>query len=138
MLKGFKKQTDVKLKNLKRYPGLKMTSPVVPDSRPAFRGQVSLEFTFCMIIVLIMIYGVMRVFQWTGRDLAERRIAHERILTDSSSQGDCKPGWVDDPSGGPPTWDPCATTVSLREVALNQVDPYFYAPVTMNAVWNGT
>lgn len=69
-------------------------------------GQVILEFTFCMIVVLIMIFGVTKVFHWTGRDLVERRMAHDSLLT----------------SGGSPD---------------QQIDPFFYSPVKMNAIWDG-
>jgi len=40
-----------------------------------------LEFTFCMIVLLLMMYGMMMVFRWVGLDLAERRQSHERVLT---------------------------------------------------------
>ncbi len=45
------------------------------------KAQTTIEFTFCMIIIFLMIYGMMKVFQWSGVDLAERRIAHETVLT---------------------------------------------------------
>ena len=48
-------------------------------------GQVVIEFTFCLIIVLLMIYGVTKVFIWAGRDLVERRKAHDEILTSDVS-----------------------------------------------------
>lgn len=70
-------------------------------------AQVILEFTFCMIVILIMIYGVVKVFFWTGRDLAERRISHDEVLTSESLN------------------------------SLEQIDPYFYTPISMNAVWDG-
>ena len=43
-------------------------------------GQVILEFTFCFIIVLLMIYGVAKVFFWTGKDLSSRQRAHDSVL----------------------------------------------------------
>ena len=49
-------------------------------------GQVILEFTFCMIIVFLMIYGVTKVFFWTGRDLAARREAHDAVLIGGGDQ----------------------------------------------------
>ena len=70
------------------------------------KGQVILEFTFCMIVVLLMIFGVMKVFHWAGKDIVERRIAHDDLLF---------------------------SEVSPRD----QIDPYFYAPVKMNAIWEG-
>jgi len=51
-------------------------------------GQVILEFTFCMVIVMLMIYGVAKVFFWTGRDLAERRQAHDAVLTGGGTPRD--------------------------------------------------
>ncbi len=43
-------------------------------------GQVIIEFTFCMIIILLMIYGVAQIFIWSGRDLAERNQTHTYYL----------------------------------------------------------
>lgn len=70
------------------------------------RGQVILEFTFCMIVILIMFYGVIKVFHWSGSDLVERQRAHTDALLED---------------------------VTPRE----QIDPYFYAPIKMNAIWDG-
>ena len=44
------------------------------------RAQSTIEFTFAMVIVLILTYGLVRVFRWTALDLADRRIAHETVL----------------------------------------------------------
>ena len=71
------------------------------------KAQVILEFTFCMIIILLMIYGVVKVFQWAGRDVAERQIAHENSLIRN----------VSDPR--------------------DQIGPVFYMPRRMNAIWDG-
>ena len=71
------------------------------------KGQVILEFTFCMIVILIMIFGIIKVFHWTGSDLVERQRAHTTVLLDSG--------------------------LTPRE----QIDPFFYAPVKMNAIWDG-
>ena len=79
-------------------------------------GQVVLEFTFAMIIVMLMIYGAMKVFQWTGEDLARRRIAHDERLTNTQIIRD-----YDDFPDGP---------------AAN-IDPYFYDPAGFNAIWKG-
>jgi len=70
------------------------------------KGQVILEFTFCMIVILIMIYGVIKVFHWTGIDIVERQRAHETILLEDVSSRD-------------------------------QITPFFYAPVRLNAIWDG-
>jgi len=70
------------------------------------KGQVILEFTFCMIVILIMIFGVIKVFHWTGSDLVERQRAHKTVLLED---------------------------VTPRE----QLDPFFYQPAKMNAIWDG-
>lgn len=44
-------------------------------------GQTMIEFSFCMIIVVVLLLGMIKVFVWSGKDLVERRRAHERILT---------------------------------------------------------
>lgn len=44
-------------------------------------GQATLEFTFAVMLTLIMTLALFMVFRWVGLDLAERRHAHERILT---------------------------------------------------------
>ena len=44
-------------------------------------GQATIEFTFAMIITLILVYAMFMVFRWAGLDLAERRVAHEELLT---------------------------------------------------------
>ncbi len=67
-------------------------------------GQVILEFTFCMIIILLMIFGATKVFHWTGRDLVERQRAHDEVLRE---------------------------TVPPRQ----QIDPYFYTPTKINAIY---
>ena len=79
-------------------------------------GQTMLEFTFSLVVVLLMIYGLVKVFEWTGKDLVGRRMAE-----DASLMGPVKRIY-DDPAEGP----------------LNQVYPYFYTPTKMNAIWNGT
>ena len=83
-------------------------APLTINHKPFTRkGQVILEFTFCMIVILIMIYGVIKVFHWAGKDVVERQRAHDAVLLDSD--------------------------LSPRE----QIDPRFYAPVKMNAIWDG-
>ena len=82
------------------------------------RAQVILEFTFCIIVVMLMLYGLIMVFRWTGVDSAERRLAHDRRLTSE----DINPDYPQDNPGEGPLW---------------QIDPYFYKPIGMNAIWNG-
>ena len=79
-------------------------------------GQVILEFTFCMIIILLMIYGLTKVAFWTGKDFAARSISHDNVLTTR----------ILEDYGGSPGDGP-----------LRQIDPYFYTPIGMNAIWEG-
>ena len=71
------------------------------------KGQAILEFTFAMIILMLLIYGLIMVFRWVGLDLAERRIQHEMVLTDNSLS------------------------------PQDQVNPDFYRPIKMRTVYRG-
>lgn len=44
------------------------------------KGQTSIEFAFAMIVTLLMAYALVRLLNWSGRDLAERRILEEQTL----------------------------------------------------------
>ena len=79
------------------------------------KGQVMVEFTFCMIILFLMMYGLVMVFRWAGLDLSQREAAHEALLAGPISEDYVAP------SMGP----------------LRQIDPYFYQPAKMNGVWAG-
>ena len=81
-------------------------------NRPA---QTTIEFTFCMIIVLLLLYGTIRAFMWVGVDLAERRMAHDSTLTVPIDEH-----WTSDADG-----------------PLKQLTPDFYATQGMNLVFNG-
>jgi len=93
-------------------------------------GQVMLEFIFSMIIILLMIFGTMMVFRWTGLDLAERRIAHDSLLTSPTigSYGDCIVFDTVFPF-------PCIQWSTAADGPLKQIDPFFYRPIKMNAVF---
>ena len=41
------------------------------------KAQVFIEFTFCMIIIFLIIYGLTQILIWTGVDIAERRRANK-------------------------------------------------------------
>ncbi len=73
-------------------------------------GQAVLEFTFSMVILVLLIMGLIKVFLWTGIDLAERRKAHERVLTQTL------PG-----------------TEAVYE--LRQIRPTFFFSAPVNAAW---
>ena len=89
------------IKNKKNAP------PPINYSPLTQKAQVILEFTFCMIVILIMLYGIIKVFHWSGSDIVERQRAHTDVLLDQSS------------------------------TPKEQIDPNFYAPVKMNAIWDG-
>lgn len=47
-----------------------------------FKGQATLEFTFAMVGAVLLLLGLIRVFEWAGLDVIHRRRAHEAILYD--------------------------------------------------------
>ena len=80
-------------------------------------AQVTLEFTFSMILVLLLMYGVIRVMGWVALTLAERRVAHENSLTKQTSVESWK-NIYKDPS------------------PLLQLEPEFYTTNKMKLVFN--
>ena len=68
-----------------------------------------------MIILFLMMYGAIMVFRWVGLDLGQRQQAHEAVLTAPVDSGYSR----------------------VTEGPLKQIDPYFYTPAKMNAVWEG-
>lgn len=36
------------------------------------KGQATIEFTFAMVIVALLIYGLISIFRWVGMDYAQR------------------------------------------------------------------
>jgi hypothetical protein len=52
---------------------------IQPSAR--LRAQSTVEFTFGIIIFGLMVFGLVQSFRWVMLDLAERRVDHERILT---------------------------------------------------------
>ena len=36
------------------------------------KGQSTIEFTFAMVAVALLIYGVIKVFQWVGMEYAQK------------------------------------------------------------------
>lgn len=97
------------------------------------KAQVMLEFVFCMIILFLMMYGIVMVFRWVGLDLGQRQRAHDAQLVSEidPNYGQCVGGGF---IGG--LFVPCIG-VSETRGPLNQIDPYFYSPTPMNAVWAG-
>lgn len=96
------------------------------------KAQVMLEFTFCMIILFLMMYGIIMVFRWTGVDLAQRQQTHDAVLTTAIDPlyGQCAGGMMFGIC-------PPENVVAVERGPLTQIDPYFYQPSPMNAVWTG-
>ena len=78
------------------------------------QGQVILEFTFCFVILMLLIYGCIMAFRWAGLSLVERRIAHDETIT-----GDVNKKWD-----------------FYSESPANQVNPSFFKGTKMNLVFN--
>ena len=94
------------------------------------KGQVMLEFVFCMIILFLMMYAIIMIFRWVGVDLGQRQQTHEAVLQ----------GPIDENYGQCVLEDMFGNCLDYRNVArgpLTQIDPFFYTPSAMNAVWSG-
>lgn len=74
-------------------------------------GQSFLEFSFAIIMVVLLMVGMVKVFLWTGSDLVNRRQAHEDILTNIEG---CSLENIKE-CGGP-------------SMGLRQLRPVFYIP----------
>ena len=86
------------------------------------KGQASIEFAFAMIVALLMAYAIIRLFDWSGRDLIERRQGHEQTLfqTDRSQRAyNIIPGEPVDSS------------------QLRQINPVLTPPTRFDGVWDG-
>lgn len=44
-------------------------------------GQATIEFTFAMVIIALLIYGLLRIFQWSGMDYAEISYSADQFQT---------------------------------------------------------
>ncbi|HBG60749.1 MAG: hypothetical protein A2306_00565 [Omnitrophica WOR_2 bacterium RIFOXYB2_FULL_38_16] len=51
------------------------------------KGQVLIEFTFCMIIILLMLWSMVQIMGWVSRDPVARRQAHYDTLRSNGSIG---------------------------------------------------
>ncbi|MCA9401292.1 MAG: hypothetical protein KC713_06670, partial [Candidatus Omnitrophica bacterium] len=106
------------------------------QNRSFYKGQAIIEFTFSMVIVFLMIYGVMKVFQWTGLDLANRRIAHESLLVGDVLQdySACQGYQSVVNSVTNEIYQECVDFNRGEEAAgpLKQIDSFFHMPTSMN------
>jgi len=46
-----------------------------------FKAQSTIEFTFAMVVVMFLVYGMVQVFRWAGMDLAQRRYFQDSSIT---------------------------------------------------------
>ncbi len=49
--------------------------------RENIKAQSTIEFTFGVIVVMFLIYGMVQVFRWAGMDLAQRRWVQDSSIT---------------------------------------------------------
>lgn len=129
-------------------------------------GQAILEFTFSIIVILIMAWSTIAIFKWTGADLVGRRQSHDLLLrtgideawsnatcrmidvckgaTNSGHcigsgtpfQCTCQPGPACLPACTEAKEEKCQYFTDYTDGPLKQVDPYFYRPIGLNAVWD--
>ena len=52
------------------------------------KAQSTLEFTFAMIAIMFLIYGMVQIFRWAGMDLAQRRYMQDNSLVDMKGGAD--------------------------------------------------
>lgn len=45
------------------------------------KGQSTIEFTFAVMVILLIAYGLIMVFRWVGLSYAERRYKQEHSMT---------------------------------------------------------
>jgi len=103
-------------------------------NRNIHKGQIIMEFIFSMMVLLLMIYGTMMVFRWTGVDLGNRRVAHDTILLRNINEDysvTCDPNGL--------VFGICTTFwEQATEGPIEQIDPYFHRVSRMNAIWDGS
>ena len=51
------------------------------------KAQSTIEFTFAMIAIVFLIYGMVMVFRWAGMDLANRRFSQDSSITTTNLVG---------------------------------------------------
>lgn len=115
----------LRLKKKKRWPYVSVMT----------QGQIIMEFVFSMMVLLIMLYGTMMVFRWTGIDLGFRRLSHDQMLNkpvNDSYNAPC------DRTFGIPPFEICLDWGQATEGPIEQIDPYFYKVTPMNAIWDGS
>jgi hypothetical protein len=84
-------------------------------------GQVTVEFSFTMVIAFLMLYAMIKIFDWSARDLIDRQRAHESLL----SSNEASTGTHND------------YTSMDDSHQLIQISPYFFGSRDMNAIYKG-
>jgi hypothetical protein len=84
--------------------------------RKNIKAQSTVEFTFAMVAMMFLIYGMVMVFRWAGMDLAQRRYHQDTSVTSPIVKD------VNNPTG-----DPASQLNSDGDVAL-----------PMSAVYHGS
>ena len=85
------------------------------------KAQASIEFSFAMIVALLMTYTIIQLFNWSGRDLIEQKKVHEDTLI---QQGGSRDYVI---AGGVP--------VNSRQ--LEQINPVMTTTTRFNGIWDG-
>lgn len=49
--------------------------------RENIKAQSTIEFTFAVVAIMFLIYGMVIIFRWAGMDLAQRRYLQDTSLT---------------------------------------------------------
>ena len=100
-------------------------------SKKSKQGQVTIEFMFSMIVVLLMIYALVMIFRWGGIDLIGRRQSHESKLLVQINEhyGACR-------QFNMVTYT-CDEWFDIHSGPMQQLDPNFCRVVPMNAIWTG-
>ena len=55
--------------------------------RENIKAQSTIEFTFVVIVIMFLIYGMVQVFRWAGMDLANRRYLQDNSMTTANLVG---------------------------------------------------
>ena len=94
-------------------------------------AQIMIEFSFSMIVALVMLFSVMMIFRWSGFDFGWRRVDHDiklmNVVTEDFQVGGCLMLSASSPSG-------CAR-YQFIDGPIEQIDPYFHKPLRMDAAW---
>ncbi len=51
------------------------------------KGQATLEFAFCFLVVLLIFYSIVKTMQWIGVSFSQTANQHEVMYADGSSTG---------------------------------------------------